>query len=427
MSTHIPVAIVGGGQAGLSVSWYLKHLDIEHLVFERNRMAHEWRSARWDSFCLVTPNWQCRLPGFPYAGDEPNGFMPKDEVVRYVEAFAASFEPPIREGVAVRRLYPDEHGRYALQTERGDYTADQVVIATGGYHKPAIPRLAERLPPSIMQLHSSNYRNPESLPEGAVLVVGTGQSGCQIAEDLHLAGRQVHLCVGGAPRSPRVYRGKDAVAWLEEMRYYDIPIDEHPQKDRVRHKTNHYLTGRDGGREIDLRRLALDGMQLYGRLDGFAGGRLHFKPDLAASLDNADAVAESIKHTIDQYIAEHGILAPEEPPYQPPWQPGEPVTSLDLAGAGISTVIWCIGFESDFSWVEVPVFDGRGEPAHRRGVTTAEGLYFIGLPWLWTWGSGRLAGVARDAAHLAEQIESRQRHPGAPMSNEKLNSLALGS
>jgi putative flavoprotein involved in K+ transport len=427
MSTHIPVAIVGGGQAGLSVSWYLKRLGIEHLIFEKHRIAHEWRNARWDSFCLVTPNWQCRLPGFPYAGDEPNGFMPKDEIVRYVEAFAASFQPPIREGVAVRRLYRDEHGRYALQTERGDYTADQVVIATGGYHKPAIPRLAERLPPSIMQLHSSNYRNPESLPEGAVLVVGTGQSGCQIAEDLHLAGRQVHLSVGGAPRSPRVYRGKDAIAWLEEMHYYDIPIDEHPQKDRVRHKTNHYLTGRDGGREIDLRRLALDGMQLYGRLDGFAGGRLHFEPDLAASLDNADAVAESIKHTIDQYIAEHGILAPDEPPYQPPWQPGEPITSLDLAGAGIRTVIWCIGFESDFSWVEVPVFDGRGEPAHRRGVTAAEGLYFIGLPWLWTWGSGRFSGVASDAAHLAEQIGSRQRHPGAPRPNENLNNLALGS
>jgi putative flavoprotein involved in K+ transport len=207
MTQHYPVIIVGGGQAGLSMSYCLKERGIEHLIFEKHTIGHEWRSRRWDSFCLVTPNWQCQLPGFPYASDDTHGFMQKDEVVAYIERYAAAFDPPIHEGVTVNQVQRTEAGLFAVATSIGDYTADQLVIAVGGYHKPKIPRLAERLPAEMVQLHSSEYKNPQSLPEGGVLVVGTGQSGCQIAEDLHLAGRTVHLCVGGAPRSPRRYRG----------------------------------------------------------------------------------------------------------------------------------------------------------------------------------------------------------------------------
>lgn len=422
---HYPVIVIGGGQAGLSASWYLKNRGIDHLVFEKHRIAHEWRAHRWDSFCLVTPNWQCTLPGFPYAGPDPKGFMLKDEIVAYVEAFARSFDPPIHEGVAVTRLKRSETGGYEVTTSIGAYTADEVIVAVGGYHVPTKPRAAERLPEDVHQLHAPQYRNPDSLPPGAVLVVGTGQSGCQIAEDLHLAGRKVHLCVGGAPRSPRQYRGKDAVEWLHDMGYYDIGIDQHPNKDRVRAKANHYLTGRDGGREIDLRKFASEGMELYGRLDDIRGTRLSMKPDLRQNLDSADATLESIKDTIDAWIEKQGIEAPVEARYTPVWQPPSERNELDIAAAGIKTVIWCIGYKADFSWIDVPVFDGRGYPGHERGVTVMPGLYFIGLPWLYTWGSGRFSGVARDAAHLVERIATRLQT--RPRVAPGLNALALGS
>ncbi|QYO63812.1 MSMEG_0569 family flavin-dependent oxidoreductase [Leptolyngbya sp. 7M] len=330
MKQHYSVAIVGGGQAGLSISYCLKERGFDHIVFEKHQIGYAWRTKRWDSFCLVTPNWQCQLPGHPYRGAEPNGFMQKDEIVRYIEAYAASFNPPVREGVEVTRLWQNEADDvFELTTTNGDYTADQVVIASGSYHQPKIPRIAERLPQHIVQLHSSEYRNPQSLPDKAVLVVGTGQSGCQIAEDLHLAGKQVHLCVGGAPRSPRRYRGKDVVDWLDQMGYYDLSIDEHPQKEKVRTKANHYVTGRDGGREIDLRQFALEGMRLYGRLKTVSNNTLEFYPNLKQNLDQADAVAESIKKSIDQFIQNHQIDAPTEPPYSPVWQPETEVLSLN--------------------------------------------------------------------------------------------------
>ncbi|NEQ34586.1 MAG: MSMEG_0569 family flavin-dependent oxidoreductase [Leptolyngbya sp. SIO4C5] len=404
MATHYSVLIVGGGQAGLSMSYCLQERGIDHLIFEKHKIAHSWRSKRWDTFCLVTPNWQCRLPGYPYSGDDPDGFMQRDKIVQYIEDYAALFNPPVKEGVEVSRVRQNNLGRFEVTTSIGEFTADQVVMAVGGYHTPKIPRVAERLSADIVQIHSSEYKNPQSLPDKAVLVVGTGQSGCQIAEDLHLAGKQVHLCVGGAPRSPRRYRGRDVVDWLEEMGYYDIPIDRHPQKEQARHKTNHYLTGRGGGREIDLRQFALEGMQLHGRLKDVQGRQLQFQNDLKQNLDQADAVAESIKRTIDKFIAQNQIDAPTEPPYQPVWQPEETDLTLDYAAADIGSVIWSVGYGTDFSWIEVPVFDGRGYPSHRRGVTTVKGLYFLGLPWLYTWGSGRFSGIASDAQYLADYM-----------------------
>ncbi len=409
MSYHYPVIIIGGGQAGLSVSYCLKQRGIEHIIFEKHSIGHEWRSRRWDSFCLVTPNWQCQLPGYPYPGNDPYGFMPKDEIVKYLEGYAASFNPPIEEGVTVTKVSQMETGLFAVSTSIGEYMADRVIIAVSGYHLPKIPRLAERLPDRIYQLHSSAYKNPESLPAGSVLVVGTGQSGCQIAEDLHLAGTQVHLCVGGAPRAPRLYRGKDAVEWLDRMGYYDLSIDEHPKKETARSNTNHYLTGRDGGREIDLRKFAISGMRLHGRLRSISDRKLEFQDDLQQNLDRADAVAENIKQNIDRFIEQEQIEAPIEPPYQPVWQPEHPEPSLDLAAANIQTVIWSTGFKTDFSWIDLPVFNGSGYPHYDRGITTLPGCYFIGLPWLHTWGSARFSGVARDAHYIAEHIAIKEK------------------
>jgi putative flavoprotein involved in K+ transport len=260
------------------------------------------------------------------------------------------------------------------------------------------------IPPHIVTLHSSKYRNPHSLPQGAVLVVGTGQSGAQIAEDLHLAGRKVHLAVGPAPRCARRYRGKDVVEWLDDLGYYDIPIEQHPNREQVRDKTNHYVTGRDGGRDIDLRKMALEGMRLYGPLTTVKHAIASFRPELKQNLDGADAVYRSINRTIDAFIEKQNIMAPIEADYLPPWEPETEPEVLDLVAAGISAIVFCAGFGSDFSWVKPPVLDSRGFPVHERGVTDCEGLYFIGLPWLHTWGSGRFSGVGRDASYLVEHV-----------------------
>jgi putative flavoprotein involved in K+ transport len=403
---HRSVIVVGGGQAGLSMSHCLDRSGIDHLVLESHEPGHEWRTRRWDSFCLVTPNWQCLLPGFPYQGDDPEGFMGRDEIVRYLEDYTKSFDCPLVTGVTATRLRQDTERGFRIETTHGELTADQVVLATGPYQVPLKPRLAERVPESLTQLHSAEYRNPGQLPPGEVLVVGTGQSGCQLAEDLHLAGRRVHLSVGSAPRVARRYRGRDVVAWLDDMGYYRKGIGEFADADAVRFRANHYVTGRDGGHDIDLRAFARDGMWLYGRLTDVRGGKLKFARDLAENLDNADAVSEGIKDSIDSYVDKNGIDAPQEERYTPVWEPGEEPGELDLHGSGITSVVWCTGFGRDHRWIDVPVFDGRGYPTHHRGVTSCPGLYFLGLPWQYTWGSGRFCGVAADAEYLTSVIRS---------------------
>jgi len=322
----------------------------------------------------------------------------------------SSFEVPLVEGVRATGLEESAAEGFRVTTDRGVITADQVVLATGPYQLPRIPRVAERLPADLAQIHSSQYRNPDQLPAGDVVVVGTGQSGCQIAEDLHLAGRTVHLVTGSAPRVARFYRGRDVVAWLDEMGYYAKAIEDFDDVDAVRFRVNHYVTGRDGGRDIDLRRFALEGMRLYGRLIDADGERLRFQPDLRANLDHADAVSEGIKDSIDAYIEAHQIAADEEPRYQPVWEPQVEPEELDLDG--ITSVVWSTGFRREDSWIRVPVFDGRGYPTHQRGVTSVPGIYFIGLPWQHTWGSGRFGGVADDAQYLVEQIVARRMQTG---------------
>ncbi|PVX75749.1 MSMEG_0569 family flavin-dependent oxidoreductase [Paraburkholderia unamae] len=406
---HFSVAIIGGGQAGLSMSYCLKQSGIDHVVLEKRTVTHTWREQRWDAFCLVTPNWQCALPDYPYRGDDPNGFMKKDEIIAWLDGFARHVDAPVREGVAVTRVARRPQGGFLVQTSDGVLSADQVVVASGGYHTPIMPRMAERLPAHIAQIQSSEYRNPAALPEGAVLVVGSGQSGAQIAEDLHLAGRKVVLAVGEAPRCARFYRGRDVVDWLADMKYYDMPVEEHPLREGVRDNTNHYVTGRDGGRDIDLRKFAREGMALYGALEDYAAGMLRFAPNLRANLDSADETYNRINASIDRFIAQEGIQAPPGEAYEPVWKPHAERELLDLAASGIGSIVWCIGFRPDFGWIDLPVFNGRGYPGHTRGVTAQSGLYFLGLPWLHTWGSGRFSGVARDASYLAERIVAQAR------------------
>jgi putative flavoprotein involved in K+ transport len=406
---RIPVVVVGGGQAGLSMSWYLCREGIEHVVLEQDTVMHQWRDARWDAFCLVTPNWQCRLPGYPYEGPDPDGFMVGAELNAWLAGFLDTFDPPVREHTAVTSVRPRDDGDgFDVHHSDGLIVAEQVVVAVGGYHLPRVPDLAATLPAGLVQVHSSSYRSPGALPPGKVLVVGTGQSGAQIAEDLHLAGREVHLAVGDAPRCARRYRGR-VVAWLHDMGHYDRPVTEQPAEERGRDRTNHYVTGRDGGRDLDLRAFALQGMQLHGILTDLAEDAFQLADNLPASLDGADAVYNGINTSIDQWITELGIEAPPPTVYEPVWQPSPGATSLPVDQ--VSAVVWATGFASDFRWLHASVFDGAGHPQHVRGVTVVPGVYFLGLPWLHTWGSGRFASIARDAEHLAAAVGAHHRDP----------------
>ena len=404
MSEHIDTIVVGGGQAGLSVSWHLKQAGREHLVFDRGKIGDTWRQ-RWDSFCLVTPNWSCQLPGFPYDGDEPEGFMLRDQIVAYVERFAKNFEPPYRGGVEVRRLSSSSNGgRFSLETSEGVLGTDNVIIAVGTHQKPSIPAWSSKLAVDIVQLHTHDYRNPAQLADGAVLVVGSGQSGCQVVEDLLGAGREVHLCVGSAGRLPRRYRGRDIVQWLDAIGFFEVPVDEHPEGRAIRFRPQVHLSGRNGGRTINLRRLALDGVKLHGRLNDAEGYQVRFADDLAENLDAIDEECRRRLARIDYYIAKSGTEAPENNLEPVDWWPDRELAALNLRQAGIGNVIYGTGFHFDFGWIDLPVFDERGYPRYERGVTEVPGLYFVGLHWLHTWGSGLFYHVGRDAKYVVNHL-----------------------
>jgi putative flavoprotein involved in K+ transport len=401
---HVSVIIIGGGQAGLSASYSLKERGIHnHVILEKHRVGHSWRNERWDTFCLVTPNHQCRLPGHPYDGDDPEGFMVKDEIVDYIERYVKKINPPIREGVTVTSVRK-QAGYFLVTTNHGDWLADDVICAIGSFHKPFVPAGAELIPDHIKQVHSVEYKRPSQIPAGETLIVGSGQSGVQIMEDLHLEGRKVHLCLGNAPRSPRRYRGKDAVTWLEEMGYYETTFAEHPDQAKALSSTNHYLTGRDGGHEIDLRKFALEGVKLYGFVEGIDHEKFAVRQDIARKLDSADRSYNGICQRIDDYISERGIDAPAGEHYQPVWQPEAEPVELNFTDQNITCIVWCIGFHPDFNFIKLPVFNMRGFPETDRGTTAIPGLYFIGLPWMHTWGSARFSGIAEDAEHIADQI-----------------------
>jgi putative flavoprotein involved in K+ transport len=403
---YISVVIIGGGQAGLAASYCLRKRGVDdHIIFEKHRIAHSWRAKRWDSFCLVTPNHQCRLPGHPYQGDDPDGFMSKDEVVDYIERFAKSFRPPVLEGINVTSVTKRD-GYFHLTTNQGSWYCDDVIVATGGSHIPFVPAGADRIPSHIRQIHSVDYKRPTQIPAGETLIVGSGQSGVQIMEELHLAGRKVHLCLGNAPRSPRRYRGKDAVTWLEEMGEYITPLAGHPGLTNPLATTDPYLTGRDRGHPVDLRQFALEGVKLHGSVEDIDFDKINLRQDLAAKLDSADHAYNDICQRIDDYISANHLEAPGDSHYVPVWIPEIEPAELNFAANNITGIIWCTGFLPDFKFIKLPVFNMRGFPETDRGVTGIPGLYFLGLPWMHTWGSARFSGIAGDADHIASRIEA---------------------
>ena len=403
----VSVVVVGGGQAGLSASYYLSKSGIDHVVLERSERFHAWKKDRWDSFCLVTPNWQCRLPGWEYGGKDPNGFMPRDEIVDYLEGFAKSFNPPIREGITVQRVEARADGKIEIESSDRLWISSSVILATGSYDRQIKPDFASKLDPRITQISSKAYKRPSDVPKGICLVVGTGQSGVQMMEDLWLADREVSLSVGAAPRSPRIYRGRDATDWLYEIGEYAVPIDKQPNPEATEAKTNHYLSGRDGGHEIDLREYASNGLQLYGTVRDIEGSDIYFSPNLEENLDRADESYLRICSMIDNYIADLKLNVPEKPTFEKLWRPPKEITHVNAFDSGITSILWCTGFVADYSWLNIDCLDSRGRPRHNRGISEAQGVYFLGLNWLHTWGSGRFLSVAEDAEHVVENIKMK--------------------
>jgi putative flavoprotein involved in K+ transport len=408
---QIEIVIIGGGQAGLAMSYYLTEQGRPHVVLEQGRIAESWRSQRWDSLCLVSPNRTVALPGFPYAGDDADGFMGKDEVVGHLEAYARSFGAPVREGVRVIALEPGPNGAgFLVPTDDGTYDAAQVVIATGALQRPLVPTYAAELPAHVAQLVPYVYRNPQQLPAGAVLVVGSGQAGCQIAEELRRSGRPVYLSCGRSWWAPRRYRGRDVALWLRDIGWFDRTVDGLPPGARAG-LPNPQFTGSGGGRDLNLHTLAAEGVVLLGRLRGIRDGKFCLAPDLAENLEWGEEQAGVRLRTIDEHIRTRGLDAPAAE------QPAErrsavelaqqAPTELNLAQAGISAVIWATGYRPYLSWVRLPVLDVAGYPVQRRGVTSVPGLFILGLDWLHTAKSGLFTGVGEDAAYVGAQITGR--------------------
>ena len=411
MTKTIDTVVIGAGQAGLSMSYYLTQQYRDHIVLEKSRVGESWRSGRWDSFTLVTPNWLMRLPGFHYQGDAPDGISTRDEVVDYLDRYVEFFNPPLQFGVQAKSVIQvRDGGKYIIDTTNESLEANSVVVATGLFQRPRIPAISEGLPGQILQIHSGEYRNSDALPPGAVLVVGSGQSGCQIADELYRTGRKVYLCVGSAGRMPRRYRGKDMTWWLDKTGIADKTVDTLPSP-KAKFAGNPHVTGKDGGRTLNLHQFARDGVILTGRVTDVRGGEIILAPDLMENLAKADKFAADIKKAIDEHIKRVGLDAPDEPsPTEPEPQDGyqaEVITQLDPKSFDIQTVIWATGYTFDFKWIQLPVLDEDGYPVQRRGVTGFRGLYFLGLPWLHTMKSGLLWGVGEDAAHIAADIAVR--------------------
>lgn len=409
---EIDTIIIGAGQAGLVMSYYLSESDREHLILEKDKIGSAWKEDRWDSFTLVTPNKQIQLPGMEYTGDEPGGFMELSDWIDYLDSYAEFVDPPVKEGVEVTRVEAaDERGRFMIHTDNGDYIADNAVVAAGTFQEPDIPAFGRKLSEEVMQLHSSEYRNPGQLPDGGVLVVGSAQSGCQIAEELNQAGREVFLSTSAVRRLPRTYRGVDSMDWLVKMGIIDQTVDE-LDSPAERFAPNPHVSGKDGGHTINLHRFAEQGIHLLGHLEEGEGARLEFAEDLHDNMRFADNFAEEFTQGVDKFIEKAGLEVPEED--KPELNSGfeQPVrTELDLEEAGIKSVIWATGYDHDFSWVDFPIYDEFGYPEQERGVTEIPGLYFLGLHWLHTIKSGLQVGVGEDAAHIADQIESHNRSP----------------
>jgi putative flavoprotein involved in K+ transport len=398
--------IVGGGQAGLAMSYHLRERGREHIILERRRVAERWRTERWDSLRFQLPNRWLELPGKPYAGTDPNGFTHHSDVVRFIVDYAAEIAAPVRTGVEVTSLSPGEaSGGYAVETTDGKITARHVVIATGPFQRPLIPDYSAAVPSSVYQTDATRYRNPAELPPGAVLIVGTGNSGCQIADELLHSGRRVFLAVGRHSRAPRRYRGKDLIWWYESLGRFDVSVDTFPGR---RYPPTSIMTGINGGYDLDPRRLGGAGVSLLGRVLDINDGTLALADDVEKLLAAADNSYATFIEAADRLAAtpemrsevdQTEVPAPLPPPRV------DNIRRLNLREENIRTIIWTNGFGYSFDWVTLPIFDDKGAPVQQRGVTACPGVYFLGLHWMHTFRSAILSFVGRDASYLADHID----------------------
>ena len=408
MTESVEVAIVGAGQAGLATSWYLEQAGVEHLVLEAGRVAETWRSRRWDSFCLVTPNWTVQLPGAPYRGPDPDGFMGRDELVDHFLEWAGSFHAPVREGCRVSAL--DIDGRdFVLNMGAESLRARNVVVASGGYQRAYRPPNSEQLPSGVNQLLAEEFTNESELPDGAVMIVGSGQTGCQLAEELHDAGRKVILSCGRCPWMPRRLGDHDVVWWIIESGFWNRTLAQLPSPG-ARLLGNPQTTGHGGGHDLNYRTLHAAGVELVGRYLGADDGKVHFADDLAESIQAGDELARGFMKWVQALCETRRLPVPWEVP-PPPGFTGR--TAVDLEGERISTVIWTAGYRPDYGWVHTPVFDEMGFPVQVDGRTEVSGLYFMGVHFQRKAQSAVLYGVGEDAELVARHIVESKSWPGA--------------
>ena len=407
--TWVDTLVVGGGQAGVAMSEHLSACGVPHLVLERHRIAERWRSGRWDSLVANGPAWHDRFPNMEFPDADPDAFVAKEKVADYFVAYANMIAAPIRCGVEVKEVRRNVGRRgFQVVTSEDVIEAGNVIVATGPFQRPNVPSLV-REQAGLMQIHSSVYRNPSQLLQGAALVVGAGSSGVQIADELQRAGRRVYLSVGPHGRPPRAYRGHDYCWWLGVLGKWDVetpgPGTEH---------VTIAVSGARGGYTIDFRRLAAQGMTLVGRTESYKDGVVTFAPDLRENVARGDANYLSVLDEADAYVVRNGLDLPEEPDARklepdPPCI-ANPILELNLAAAGITSIIWATGYAADYSWLKVDAFDETGRPKHQRGVSAEPGVYFLGLPWLSRRGSSFIWGVWHDAKHLADRIATQRKY-----------------
>ena len=410
---YIDTIIIGGGQAGLALSRALTDRNVAHVVLERGRVGERWRSERWDSLRLLTPRWQSRLPGFAYTGSEPDGYMTRTEVIDYLEAYAASFDAPLRTGVTVTSVRASGDG-FVVDTDDGAWWARNVVVATGDCQAPLVPPWARELADDVHQVVPTRYKNPSQLPDGGVLVVGASSTGLQLAAEIHASGRPVTLSVGRHLRLPRTYRGRDIMAWLDEMGMLDERADEVRDLESSRSQPSLQLVGTPDRRTLDLRSAMAAGIRLVGRTESAQGRVVRFGDNLTEDIVAADLKLVRLRQRIDAHIASfpwaHAV--PGVPPIDMTDIPEAP-PSLDLAREGIATVLWATGFKRSYPWLHLPVFDERGEIRHDGGVATWPGLYVMGLRFLRRRNSSFIDGQLKDAGEIADHMATRRREADA--------------